>query len=99
MASVGGWGGSGDSPGGPLAPRLCRTQPQPGSGLQGAAVAAALLALLPLLCGAGSARRGGCRIFLFFLVSTLGLVVERFVYPDRMSLGLALILQIIHLQL
>lgn len=39
------------------------------------------------------------RYFFSFLVSTHSLVVERFVYPDRMSSGLALILQIIHLQL
>lgn len=50
-------------------------------------------------CRAGSARYARCKIFLFFLVSTHSLVVERFVYPDRMSSGLALILQIIHLQL
>lgn len=40
-----------------------------------------------------------CKKSLFFLVSTHSLVVEWFAYPDRMSSGLALILQIIHLQL
>lgn len=105
MASVGGlWG----SPGGLLAQRIPPAPAQvpacpgrfpamaggpwgsPGTENRGAErdPRAAMAAFVPW----------GCR-FLFFLVSTHGLVVERFVYPDRMSSASPLILQIILLQL
>lgn len=76
-----------------------------GGGGGGCAVAApeSLQPAAEFLCISSSrarrARCSRCKAFPFFLVSTHSLVVERFVYPDRMSSGLALILQIIHLQL
>lgn len=92
-------GRQGPGPGGAEFPAPKRT------GGSGCAVAApeSLQPAAEFLCISSSrarrARCSRCKIFPFFLVSTHSLVVERFVYPDRMSSGLALILQIIHLQL